>query len=717
MERLLTLLNKLNTINGFVTNEELAKSLSVTERTIRTDLKKIEELLLNSDIKLIKKRGEGVSLSPKNIDECVFIGLVQNLNSNRDFYSSYERENIIINELLTTNKAISLSKIEELTLSSKTSVIKNLVNVENYFDKWGIRINKKPKLGIYLSYGEYEYRQVVVDRLLEYTGKIDYGYLCNKLINDEGFESTLDNCDFINLFLSDVNTMRVANFVKKYESDNNLRFTDKALISIIFYICVSEVRIRMKKELIEESYELINFFDERNINELIIQSIKGNKSSLKILESKYEMQHLLVYLLSQKQNINGGYTQGDFLLEDDIFNAKALKLVKEFISIAQEKLNCKFDNDKVLLDNLLIHMKPTVYRLLFGIKLDNPLTTDIIRKYPAVFKACKEASVVFERELNKHADDNEICYLALHIGASIEKSKGRKDNNVYRVLIVCPEGNGTSSILYYRLLNSFPNIQIENTCSVTEFNKYGKDNIDIIVSTVPIYTGNKYNTINVNPLLHDKDIENISKAMRRVDMEKNSTTSYIVEDIMSIVSNHAAIKHYNDLQNDLIKYFNKDVLTIDNDQVTLEDYLKESLIEVNYNAENWSQAFEKSGTLLLQNGYIEAGYIYEMIQSAKKYGSYMILGNGVALPHAKITDGSIKTGFSFVTLSNPVVFYDNNREYNLKMIVCLAADNNYNHINAMGELISILNDDYIDTLVSSKTKIEFIENMKKILKY
>ena len=79
-------------------------------------------------------------------------------------------------------------------------------------------------------------------------------------------------------------------------------------------------------------------------------------------------------------------------------------------------------------------------------------------------------------------------------------------------------------------------------------------------------------------------------------------------------------------------------------------------IELNVSAADWQDAVEKSGTILVNNGYVTREYVDAMVQTVKTLGPYIVVAPGLAMPHARSTNGVIKSGISIMTLSRPVTF-------------------------------------------------------------
>ena len=120
------------------------------------------------------------------------------------------------------------------------------------------------------------------------------------------------------------------------------------------------------------------------------------------------------------------------------------------------------------------------------------------------------------------------------------------------------------------------------------------------------------------------------------------------------------------------------------------------------------EAIKKGGDLLFENGITTEIYTDEMIKSYKKFGGYMVLSPGIAVPHARPDYGVLKTGISFIRLKTPI-YFGNKENDPVKLIFCIAGATNDNHIEIIQSLSEILsNKKLIKEIINSKTKDEFL---------
>lgn len=146
-------------------------------------------------------------------------------------------------------------------------------------------------------------------------------------------------------------------------------------------------------------------------------------------------------------------------------------------------------------------------------------------------------------------------------------------------------------------------------------------------------------------------------------------------------------------------------------QPMLQDILTDSNIMLKRKCKDWKDAIIQAAQPLLKNKIIKSSYIEAMINSVEKYGPYIVTGKHIALAHARPEDGVNDLGVSVMTLENPIDF-GNAENDPVRLIFCLAAINDYSHLDIMRNVVELINDEEkVDELV----RIDSVEEFKKIL--
>ena len=124
----------------------------------------------------------------------------------------------------------------------------------------------------------------------------------------------------------------------------------------------------------------------------------------------------------------------------------------------------------------------------------------------------------------------------------------------------------------------------------------------------------------------------------------------------------------------------------------LAELLPTSAIWLDQTAEDWRDAVRLAGDALIAGGSVTEPYIDEMIAVVQELGPYIVIVPGLALAHARPSPSVVRSGLSWVTLSNPVRFGHPENDP-VSVVVGLAAPDDESHIIALSTLAELLSDE------------------------
>lgn len=128
---------------------------------------------------------------------------------------------------------------------------------------------------------------------------------------------------------------------------------------------------------------------------------------------------------------------------------------------------------------------------------------------------------------------------------------------------------------------------------------------------------------------------------------------------------------------------------------------------------NWEEAVQVSCQNLLEKQIITEQYVDEIIACVKKYGAYIVLVPGVAMPHSsEDSQGVLGTAISFTKMQQDVVFEEGNEEKNARLFFTLAAKNSEEHVENISKLSEML---MTDGLIEALLAIENMEDYKTVM--
>ncbi|WP_086313001.1 hypothetical protein A5821_000576 [Enterococcus sp. 7F3_DIV0205] len=369
-----------------------------------------------------------------------------------------------------------------------------------------------------------------------------------------------------------------------------------------------------------------------------------------------------------------------------------IELVKRIIFRFEAISGIRFNNQELVIRQLYTHLRPTYYRLYFKLPIVNPLHSKIKDEYNELFNIVEETLKPIASLFEHRIPEDEIAFLTMHF-ASLCSNFDEYKTSQKVALIVCPNGIGSSSIVYTELKVLFPELSFIGPVETNEIERLS-DSYDLIFSTVPnirlFYT--RKPVYIVSPIMNTREkYRLISDVYMQIGNFNFKLPS--VGKIMEIVQRHTTVSVGSSLEKELYEYLinQEEPIENDGDGPSLMEITTPELIQLNLHAKNWEEAIRRSAAPLLNDGRITRNYIDTIIETAKTQGPYMVISKHVALPHARPIDGVEKLGMSISVLKEPIVFGSAENDP-VKYIFCLAATENNRHLNAMAELVKLLDD-------------------------
>ncbi|MEG1977352.1 MAG: PTS sugar transporter subunit IIA [Cetobacterium sp.] len=121
----------------------------------------------------------------------------------------------------------------------------------------------------------------------------------------------------------------------------------------------------------------------------------------------------------------------------------------------------------------------------------------------------------------------------------------------------------------------------------------------------------------------------------------------------------------------------------------------------------WREGVKEAGAILLEKSKIEERYIDAAINNIERLGNYIILTDGVAMPHARPEDGAIETSVSLLIVKEGVEFSDEDEK--VKLIFMLASKDNTSHIDVIRKLSNLIDDEeMIEKISNASAEIEIL---------
>ncbi|MFZ5968105.1 MAG: BglG family transcription antiterminator [Bacillota bacterium] len=488
----------------------IAERLDVSSRTIRNDLQLLEDFFRDyKGIEILKKPRVGIRLLVDDEGKELLQDMVKNNKAYLQPYSAEMRQMHIIKRLLQSEGSYKMQVLANELHVSRITIYKDLEEVETWLRRFHLTLHRKQNYGIEVLGDEKNWRKAASELLTVF--KDDYE-LKKKLAFEESYpaNSRLEYENYIQIkhLFPAIDISKIEAILKAAEKMMGFAFADIAYDGLVVHIAISIQRLMQEKDvkMDDKQLSMMKGQKEFEIARWIADRVEmAYGISIPESEAAYIGLHVLGSKVQQLYRMDEAK---DILqnMDHDI-----TRLAEEVISLIGNILSVDFSKDEKLLIGLVLHLRPAINRLKYGLSLRNPLLEDIKENYPSVFGAAWATSVLFEKHFGVKVSEEEVGYLAIHIGASLERAKG----NV-RVVVVCSSGIGTAQLVAVRLEKALPSIEIVNIISAHEAAQMREADFDFIITTIPLrYDGKP--VVHINPMVGEADIAKIKKYMRNIE--------------------------------------------------------------------------------------------------------------------------------------------------------------------------------------------------------
>ena len=478
---------------NFITTNLIAKNLGVSSKTISRQIPKVEEFLKTAGLSLEKKSGAGILIAGSDVKKYL---LAEKLKSARKReYSQSERRSVIISKLLTSREPIKLFVLSSAVNVTDSTISNDLDKLESWFSEQGLKLLRKPGLGVSLLGDERDLRRAIVRYIYENVEQ-------SKLLNL--FQDNLSAPEFFAEFIDVGDWKKFVQIVRELD----YKFSDNAFIGLIVHISLAVQRIKNHEpiQISEEICERVKDSKEFLLAEKISERIAAD---FNIEVPRSEIFYIATHIIGARSRYSN---VGNISMMD---NFRVIKMARQIMKNAAKIIGRDIDKNQNLLAGLINHLATSISRIKMHMDIRNPLLGEMQKHYPELLTLTKKSVVEIETELGEKLPESEIAYIAMHIGAALADEE-KFLHTKHRVVVACPNGMGTSRLLASRLRANFSTLKIVDEVPVLEITPeyIAEKDFEFIISTVPI-VGAKIPVIVVSAVLTDDDKNKIESELSR----------------------------------------------------------------------------------------------------------------------------------------------------------------------------------------------------------
>ncbi|EHT7835172.1 BglG family transcription antiterminator [Listeria monocytogenes] len=454
--------------NKWVTSNELAAFCECTTRTIRNNIYKINEVTPN----LINSTKQGYQI---------------NLNIPFEFQSESdvtERKSKLLLELIkNSTKGVDLFELADILYISEVTLKKDIQQLKNELKEADVKI-------------------VISKDRIKLIGKerAKRKYMISLLYEEGGYRESIKSR--IQEMIEFVSIDKLQNIVKEVLAQESITTNQYSMMNIVLHYAISIVRIQQGNTLIETQKTLIRKHSKEYEISKKIAKILSEEYQIHFSEAETKQLGLLYVGLQNEQSANANHGELDQFVDKKIIDA--LKIV---LANVEETYLIDLQNEQLFI-KLAIHVQSLYYRSRYKAYTRNLSLLDIKTSYPVTFDIAVYISSLLQEKLAIDFNEDEISFIALHIGSFLESEN--RDYIRLEIGLLVDDYHDLRTNMLKKLRARFEN---ESTIELIENEDY-EENFDIILTTNRDVALEKAGSIFIHPLLTTKDIKKITSRIQ-----------------------------------------------------------------------------------------------------------------------------------------------------------------------------------------------------------
>lgn len=488
-------------VNEEITAAEIAEGIGVSVRTVHREMEDIEHTLADFGLDLIRKSGKGIQLSGPD-DGLAELRLFLRQEKPAE-YSSEERKIYELCTLLEAEEPVKLFTLAHWLKVTVATVSYDLDELEPWVRKFNLHLVRRRGYGVEITGSEVDKRRSIGRLAAEHLDLSDLVGHTPQLASSPVYKSLL-------MTVGKNNLLEVESTLWDMEWQWTAELPEIVYMEMLLGLSVTTRRISIGQGIENGSdagYPRMS--DHRNISgaEQFVQRLGP------ALEEEIPRAEILyiagLFDRAQDSFPSGGIAYGDMELMETVY-----RLTEHVV----RRTGLPFQSDRSLREGLLEHMDPAFKRLREGTRIRNPLLGPIRKDYEYLFQIVRAA--VEDLQLDLDIPDEEVGFLVMHFGASVERLNQLRRN--VRAILVCASGLSSSRLLATRLAKEMPQIEILGNISWYEAARLPEVDYDLIISTIDLPL-DKERYIKISPLLTGDEMEKLLSYIQNMTLRERES--------------------------------------------------------------------------------------------------------------------------------------------------------------------------------------------------
>lgn len=498
----------LTEMEGFTPISHIADQLEVSARTIIRELKAVEVWLDDRKVHLLSKPGQGILI---NLDTAGMQMIREELKLQESVgeYSPRERQAYILVELLNASEPLKLYCFTSALNVSEGTISNDLDKIDPIVSGWNLRLIRKPGYGIEIEGDEKHFRTAISHLIFEHFTRAELLDIIRRKYHGSvpRLAMTAVRNRLLNTIGDDI-LEGIEEAIGKTEALKNYPIADNSYVGLVVHMALAVKRLMNGERITFDTKILDELRESREYDiarAIVIETGKIFDIHIPEDETGYITMHLKGVKYGNTLTDTGKIHVNDY---------RIIHLATELIRKIEQDTGYLLQNNNRLLIGLVNHLGPALARIQLGLEIQNPLLQEIKTRYTDYYEMTARSVGVIEEKVGVLVPEDEIGYLAMHFGAALEEQT-LNIHRIFRVVIVCSTGIGSSKLLEARIRKHYETVRIVESRSVMNLDAYLKshEDVDFVISTVPVQ-GLERPVALVSPLLLEQDMEKINRIMK-----------------------------------------------------------------------------------------------------------------------------------------------------------------------------------------------------------
>lgn len=467
----------MNNQKDWIVGKDLAKLLNVSDRTIRNDIAAINEFYADTMIESNIRKGYRIQGEKvKRFTE----------ETKKEIPETGEERRWLILKTLVEHNQVNIYQLADQMCISEFSLENDMNKIRKLLDNYqGLKVIRQSNM-LQLS-GEEREKRHLYEELISY--KIS-GNLCNLNKVAENFMR--------------FDLLKVKELLKDIFEEFHYQMNEVRIPTLLIHVGVILER-NFACHFLKEDEEQQGKYgrEEYEISRHFFEKI-GARLSLQVREA--EICDFAIYLEHGKRK---GYC------EEEQLQGLASDLVQHIIVEIREHFDIDFSEDREFRLGLEVHTVSLLKRHYANVEIDHTCLEEVKRKYPLIFEMGVWVCKIMEEHLNIIISENEISFIALHLGSAYERANLRRK---YRCLLICPHNQTVKDLCIQKIVNRFQDrMEIVDCMSYFEESLIREKNLDLILTTQPVAHALDIETTEISMFFAHTDEAAVFQTLNRLD--------------------------------------------------------------------------------------------------------------------------------------------------------------------------------------------------------